>query len=275
MNWYYVEAGQQAGPVPESELDELVRAGRIKADTLVWQEGMANWRPFWEAKPDSGLSLKLAEAPGAATDAAPSPPAAALTGAEVVCAECNGLFSKDNAIQYGGTWVCANCKPVFVQKLKEGAILPGLEGALPYAGFWIRFGAKFIDGLILLVVVGVPIFLLVFRSLLTGGPGRGSGGPFEQMGLQVVLQLVYYGASLAFNVFFIGKYGATPGKMACGLRVVTAEGAKVSYARALGRALAELLSGLICNIGYIIAAFDSEKRALHDHICNTRVIKTR
>jgi len=25
-------------------------------------------------------------------------------------------------------------------------------------------------------------------------------------------------------------------------------------------------------IGYIMAAFDSEKRALHDHICDTRVI---
>jgi len=34
----------------------------------------------------------------------------------------------------------------------------------------------------------------------------------------------------------------------------------------------ELLSRIICDIGYIIAVFDSEKRALHDHICNTRVV---
>jgi uncharacterized RDD family membrane protein YckC len=39
-----------------------------------------------------------------------------------------------------------------------------------------------------------------------------------------------------------------------------------------GRFSAEILSGLIFYIGYIMVAFDSEKRALHDRICNTRVI---
>ena len=70
----------------------------------------------------------------------------------------------------------------------------------------------------------------------------------------------------------IGKYGATVGKMAMKIRVVTAEGQKVSYLRALGRYFAKLLSGMILMIGYLMAAFDDEKRALHDRICNTRVI---
>ena len=34
-----------------------------------------------------------------------------------------------------------------------------------------------------------------------------------------------------------------------------------------------MLSGLLLNIGYLIAAFDEEKRAMHDHMCDTRVIK--
>lgn len=46
MNWYYSNAGQQAGPVSEEEFQNLVRAGTIKADTLVWREGMANWVPY-------------------------------------------------------------------------------------------------------------------------------------------------------------------------------------------------------------------------------------
>src|SRR6185436_3225687 len=103
MNWYYVEAGQQAGPVPESELDGLVRAGRIKADTLVWHEGMANWRPFWEAKPESGLQMApppTAAAPPVETSSAPAP----ITATDVVCCECNRIFPKDNAIQYGSVW---------------------------------------------------------------------------------------------------------------------------------------------------------------------------
>jgi uncharacterized RDD family membrane protein YckC len=61
--------------------------------------------------------------------------------------------------------------------------------------------------------------------------------------------------------------------MACGIKVVRPDGDRVSYARALGRYFAEILSGLILAIGYIMAAFDSEKRALHDHICSTRVVK--
>jgi uncharacterized RDD family membrane protein YckC len=74
-----------------------------------------------------------------------------------------------------------------------------------------------------------------------------------------------------YSILFIGKYGATPGKMLCRIKVVTAEGQRVTYGRATGRYFAEIIS-MFCNIGYIIAAFDSQKRALHDHIAGTRVI---
>ena len=66
---------------------------------------------------------------------------------------------------------------------------------------------------------------------------------------------------------------ATPGKMALRLKVVTPEGAPVSYGRSFARAFSMILSGIVCYIGFIIAAFDEEKRALHDHICGTRVVR--
>ena len=75
------------------------------------------------------------------------------------------------------------------------------------------------------------------------------------------------------TTFFLWKYQATPGKMALGLKVITADGSRLSYLRCVGRFFGEIVSGLILNIGYIIAAFDSEKRALHDHMCATRVVK--
>ena len=53
---------------------------------------------------------------------------------------------------------------------------------------------------------------------------------------------------------------------------VTPTGAPISSGQALGRSAAEILSRLICLIGYIMAAFDSEKRTLHDHIASTRVV---
>lgn len=60
--------------------------------------------------------------------------------------------------------------------------------------------------------------------------------------------------------------------MIFGLKVVTSEGGKVTYLRALARFLSEILSYLLLMLGYIMAAFDDEKRTLHDRICDTRVV---
>ena len=80
---------------------------------------------------------------------------------------------------------------------------------------------------------------------------------------------------MAYQTILVSKYGATWGKMALGLKIVNEDGSKVRTGRAFGRVFAEILSGMTCYIGYIIVAFDSEKRSLHDHICATRVIKSR
>ncbi len=165
--------------------------------------------------------------------------------------------------------VCAGCKPLFLQKLSEGLQVQVKAGAFHYAGFWIRFVAKFIDGLILGVVFLVPFFIFVFQSARVGAAGRPS---LVSEVVPLLLQLVLVLANMGYSIFFLGKYGATPGKMACKIHVVTAEGGKISYLRATGRFFAEMLSGMVCYIGYIIAGFDEEKRALHDHICNTRVV---
>ena len=63
--------------------------------------------------------------------------------------------------------------------------------------------------------------------------------------------------------------------MALGLKLVRADGASLTVGRIIGRFFAEMLSWIILFIGYIMAGFDEQKRALHDRICDTRVIKTR
>jgi uncharacterized RDD family membrane protein YckC len=88
--------------------------------------------------------------------------------------------------------------------------------------------------------------------------------------LQNVFSFVF---SIAYATYFLGKYSATPGKMACNLRVVRPDGEGITYARAFGRFFAEFLSSIILCIGYIMVALDGEKRALHDRICDTRVIR--
>ena len=271
MNWYYVDAGQQAGPVTDEQLDELVRAGKVRSDTLIWRDGMANWEPHAQARPG------VATTPPPVTAPPLGGPAPLVTQGEVVCAECQQLFPRENTIQYGNTFVCATCKPRFVQRLREGAVLPGGETELVYAGFWIRFLAKFIDSLIIMVIVGIPAFFISFSAVRSGGatPSNpfwmGGAMGWAIQGLTNVLVALLTG-------FFLGKFGATPGKMALGLRVVAADGSKISYGRGFGRAFSEILTGLTCyllGVGYLIAAFDNQKRALHDHMAGTRVIKTR
>ncbi len=243
MDWYYVDSGNRAGPVDETELDRLVRDGVITASTLVWHAGMADWQPYEKTRAAAPTS------PGIGT-------------AETVCCECGRTFSQDDMIRYQDSWVCAECKPIFFQKLKEGAALPG---TVVYGGFWIRFVAKFADW----IIVGVANQLLLV--LLWRPPIIPAETPFA-LGAQWLFSMVL---PAAYTTFFLGKYGATLGKMACGLKVVTADGGKVSYLRGFGRHFAEFLSSIILCIGYIMAAFDEQKRTLHDHICSTRVIKVR
>ena len=69
--------------------------------------------------------------------------------------------------------------------------------------------------------------------------------------------------------------GATPGKMALGIRIVRAGGGGISPGLAVGRCFRQVLSGILVGIGYLMAAFDAENRMLHDRLCDTRVIRTR
>jgi uncharacterized RDD family membrane protein YckC len=258
MNWHYVEQGQPSGPVSDEQFAELVRTGKINATTLVWREGMADWLPYQQ------VALNPT-GPGAGPAPTGHP---GDTTTEAVCAECLKIFPMDEMIRHGDVRICANCKPVFLQKLAEGAKLE--TGGMNYAGFWIRVGAKLLDGLILVVPLMV-VFVLVMIPLM--GATRPGQANFAPVFIQLAMQLGFVAVQISYNIFFVGKYGATPGKMICKLKVVTADGGRIGYGRATGRAFAEMLSGMVCYIGYLLVAFDNpQKRALHDHICNTRVI---
>jgi hypothetical protein len=59
-SWFYASQGQQQGPYSESQLRDLIGKGVIRADTLVWSEGMAGWQKAGEIP---GLSSGSASAP--------------------------------------------------------------------------------------------------------------------------------------------------------------------------------------------------------------------
>ena len=261
MIWYYANAGQQNGPVTQSDFERLAREGVILPTTLVWHEGLANWQPY--------ASTNVAPAAKAPTEnQGPAPE-------QILCDECRQFVPAGDTMQIGGATICAACKPCFVQKLREGALPPMTEGPR-YAGFWIRVAAKIIDSLIIGLPIGllmlVAIFGFGFKGLVAPAGPPTLQSMLPTIGLQLGFQALIMILNGFYTVWFVYKYSATPGKMVCGLRVLNADGSKLSLGKNIGRYGAEIVSGLACDLGYVIAGFDSQKRALHDHMCNTRVI---
>ncbi|HTR44030.1 MAG TPA: DUF4339 domain-containing protein [Pseudomonadales bacterium] len=98
MNWFYAEGNRQNGPVSDAQLDELLRSGKISLTTLVWREGMGQWQP-----------LNLARAG---------------TPLDTVCTACGKTYPPDELIRLDNSLVCAQCKPIFLQRMAEGAPMP-------------------------------------------------------------------------------------------------------------------------------------------------------
>lgn len=119
-----------------------------------------------------------------------------------------------------------------------GLVIPA--GYAP-AGFWPRVGAYLIDGLIVTLFAWIPI--------------------------------IGWLAAIAYFIFFWGAKGQTPGKMALGLYVISADGQPMSYGKAALRYVGYMVSGFILGIGFLMVAFDDAKRGLHDRIATTLVVK--
>ena len=191
------------------------------------------------------------------------------------CSECGQPTAPDDLARFGDRLICPLCKDRYAQKLREG-VMPAV--GMRYAGFWIRVLAALIDSVILGTVSSI-IEYAMFPAMLTTTPIAPGTNPLEALGPAFARAgwaiLASSLVSMTYSTWFVGALGATPGLMALGLKIVRPDGSAVGYGRALGRYFATILSTLIFGIGYLMVAFDSEKRALHDMICDTRVIKTR
>jgi uncharacterized RDD family membrane protein YckC len=126
------------------------------------------------------------------------------------------------------------------------------------AGFWIRFVAIFIDGIIVGIVNSAIGAIL---SLNTNG----------RSGLQLLLGLVYYVYFWSSNSPWPGQ---TIGSKLLNIRVIRTDGSDLSISQALIRYVGFVISVICLLIGLIWAAFDPNKQGWHDKIADTYVIKT-
>jgi len=219
-------------------------------------------------------------------DATPRPlrPLASSAGAGH-CVKCGAPLSTGHAGagSEGGQGLCDTCRAAFAASLTPGAASgarAAVSGVSPlyyqYGGFMARFAASFCDGVILWVMSFAVTFVLSFGFALVGSSLHHEFG--EVLDAMALLVSSLLGGILLpsfYHGYFLSTQGATPGKKLLGLAVIRPDGSTVSFLRGMCRFWATSISGMICGIGYLMALFDDEKRALHDHICDTRVVSSR
>jgi len=136
--------------------------------------------------------------------------------------------------------------------------------SLKIANLGRRFFGILLDTLIILLP-----FLMI--GLLIGF----WGGLFDEDNQITVLKAQFIGMFLGIlyeAVFLSSPWQASPGKRLLGLKVVDQNGLPISFWRAFGRTAAKILSSILL-IGYIMAFFTKDKRALHDLMAGTIVIE--
>lgn len=291
MNWFYALNGQQAGPVEDAELDRLVQVGTIENSTLVWYSGMAQWQPYAEAR-------RSVPALAGAPVATGSPARVAVGEGQAQCSQCGTVLPADEVVQVDGLSVCADCKPLLLQRMREGVpVQNAVQYAPTYAGFWIRVGAAILDGLILIpvyLVLGVCMWFFTDLHNLDFthvDPLAVARLTRSMVPINLVTQFLLG----CYSAFCLHRFGGTPGKRICKLRVVRGgpERERVSFGRGLGRFAAKMaprslpslvLTGLVPPLAVsalvwiimiadvVFIGIDGQRRALHDMACNTRVL---
>ncbi|MGF1730073.1 RDD family protein [Photobacterium kasasachensis] len=135
-----------------------------------------------------------------------------------------------------------------------------------YAGFWIRAGASFIDGIIIIIIT-MPLMYMAY----------GDDYLYSEdivLGLSdVVLNYVFpLCATIAFWVY----KSATPGKMAIKATVVDAKtGNSLTVKQSIIRYLGYFVSTIPLGLGIFWVGWDSKKQGWHDKLAGTVVIRPR
>ena len=147
---------------------------------------------------------------------------------------------------------CANCGATLVttvEPLSPAAVSSPPPEAVEYMGFWIRFGASIIDGIVVLLI-----------SFVLPGPAGAFG---------ILLLWLYYW-------LFTGLKGQTLGKMAFGIKVVNAQGDRPGLGvAALREVLGKTVSVIALYIGFLWIIGDKQKQGWHDKIASTYVVKVK
>lgn len=160
---------------------------------------------------------------------------------------------------------------------------PATYGGVAYAGFWLRFVAYIIDGVvsgILFVVLLIPLFILTgagaaLSRISSGEDISDEAGAFLAFSFIFGLLSITVGVRWLYYAFSESStWQATLGKRMLNLTVTDVSGQPISFARASGRYFSKFITNLIpLAIGYILAGFTEKRQALHDMIASCLVLR--
>jgi uncharacterized RDD family membrane protein YckC len=167
-------------------------------------------------------------------------------------------------------------------------IEPGPRDVAPayvLSGWWRRAGAALVDAivvctgaLLLLVAITAPFSIGFFAS-------DDAGAASLAIGLLLATLSVTVAALLYAPALMARTNGRTLGRMATGIRVVRASGEPMTFGAAVTREVVvktlafgfagSLTGGIVNALDLLWPLWDSENRALHDIVVNTRVVLDR
>ena len=140
----------------------------------------------------------------------------------------------------------------------------------PFKGFWIRFVASFIDGIILLIL----IILLASISLVIFGAALGEGAGVGMFLLVFILASI---ATILYKpIMEASEYQGTVGKYALGMKVVDKNGQRITMTSSFLRTILYIIGaqGFLLCLGVVMIGFTEYKQGLHDILANTYVVTT-
>ena len=263
--WYFADADRQRqGPHTPTELAGFFHQGRLRLDTLVWREGLAEWRPLRDFTQELALHQAPAETYYTPVQARPD---------EASSAAQSDPFAAAPASAPGPA---APSPPDSPYAPPRATLLAGSTavhgGEVVYAGFWKRVAANIIDSFVVGLVGGIIGAILggIIGAIFGLNGGLGGGG---FLAIQLVTNVISIAITAGYYAWFHSSANqATLGKLAIGIKVVRSDGEAIGFGRGVGRYFAFLLSSLILGIGLLMAAFTERKQALHDMLCDTLVV---
>ena len=148
---------------------------------------------------------------------------------------------------------------------------------MPYSGFFRRAIALIID----VIIVSLPAMfvfapMVALQTVVLQATPSSSTVQTSLLGATIfswqLVTLVL--AWLYFACWESGAKQSTWGKRIMGIKVVGEDGGRIGFGRATARFFCKsILSPIFFQIGFIMAAFTNRKRALHDMIAETYVVK--